>query len=84
MVKKLTVLDVIIRIIVTIIAIFVLFPFFLIVVNVFRTANDIVMNPVSVSGMAVSKLLNNLTAVINNSNFSFWTAFGTSAVVTIF
>lgn len=83
MVKKLTVLDVIIRIVVTIIAIFVLFPFFLIVVNVFRTANDIVLNPVSVSGMAVSKLMKNLSAVINNSNFSFWTAFGTSAVVTV-
>ena len=84
MVKKLTIVDIIIRILVTIIAIFVLFPFFLIVVNVFRKSNNIVLNPVSVSGMAISKFTENLSAVVNNSNFSFWTAFGTSAVVTVF
>ena len=51
MVKKFTVIDFIIRVLVIIIAMLVLFPFFLIVINVFRNANDIVSNPVSVAGM---------------------------------
>ena len=55
MVKKLTVLDLIIRIVVIIIAILVLFPFFLIVINVFRNANDIVSNPVSLANMSFEK-----------------------------
>lgn len=84
MVKKLTVLDLIIRIVVIIIAILVLFPFFLIVINVFRNANDIVSNPVSLANMSFDKLINNLTSVINNTNFSFWSAFATSAIVTVF
>jgi len=83
MVKKFTVLDFIIRVLVIIIAMLVLFPFFLIVINVFRNANDIVSNPVSVAGMSVEKLMNNLTSVINNTNFSFWSAFATSAIVTV-
>ena len=84
MVKKLTVLDLIIRIVVIIIAILVLFPFFLIVINVFRNANDIVSNPISLANMSFEKLINNLTSVINNTNFSFWSAFATSAIVTVF
>ena len=84
MVKKFTVLDFIIRVLVIIIAMLVLFPFFLIVINVFRNANDIVSNPVRLAGMSVEKLMNNLTAVINNTNFSFWSAFATSAIVTVF
>ncbi|PHU35437.1 carbohydrate ABC transporter permease [Pseudobutyrivibrio ruminis] len=84
MVKKLTELDLIIRIVVIIIAILVLFPFFLIVINVFRNANDIVSNPVSLANMSFEKLINNLTSVINNTNFSFWSAFATSAIVTVF
>ena len=84
MVKKFTVIDFMIRVLVIIIAVLVLFPFFLIVINVFRNANDIVSNPVSVAGMSVEKLMNNLTAVINNTNFSFWSAFATSAIVTVF
>jgi len=84
MVKKFTVIDFMIRVLVIIIAVLVLFPFFLIVINVFRNANDIVSNPVSVAGMSVEKLMKNLTAVINNTNFSFWSAFATSAIVTVF
>ncbi len=83
MVKKLTIGGIIIRIVFFLIALYVLFPFLLVVINVFRTANDIVANPVSTSGMEFGKLTKNLTAVINNSNFSFWSAFGTSAIVTV-
>lgn len=84
MVKKLTLVGAAIRIVFFLVALYVLFPFLLVVINVFRTANDIVANPVSVSGMSFAKLTDNLTSVINNSNFSFWSAFGTSALVTVF
>ncbi len=83
MVKKLTPLGVLIRLVFLLIAMYVLFPFALVVINVFRSANDIVANPVSMAGMSVTKLHTNLVSVINNSNFSFWSAFMTSAVVTI-
>lgn len=83
MVKKLTFTDILIRIVFVLIALYVLFPFFLVVVNVFRSANDIVSNPVSTSGMSFGKLTGNLSAVVNNSNFSFWSAFGTSALITV-
>ena len=83
MVKKLTLGDILIRIAFFLIALYVLFPFFLVVINVFRSANDIVGNPVSTGGMSLDKLTGNLTSVINNSNFSFWSAFGTSALITV-
>ncbi|SFG51365.1 carbohydrate ABC transporter permease [Oribacterium sp. WCC10] len=82
MVKKLTLSGILIRLVFFALAIYVLFPFFLVVINVFRTANDIVANPVSTAGMKFSNLSNNLKSVINNTNFSFWSAFGTSALVT--
>ncbi|MCD7843199.1 MAG: carbohydrate ABC transporter permease [Clostridiales bacterium] len=66
-----------------VVATYTLMPFFLVVINVFKNANGIVANPVGFAGMSVSQLITNLTSVINNSNFSFWSAFGTSAVVTI-
>mgnify|MGYP004446875675 CR=1 FL=1 len=65
------------------IAAYTLFPFFLVVINVFKNANSIVANPVSFAGMAVSQLMDNLGRVVNNSNFNFWYAFGTSALITV-
>lgn len=65
------------------VAAYTLMPFFLVVINVFKNANGIVANPVGFAGMSVSQLMTNLSNVVNNSNFSFWSAFGTSAVVTI-
>lgn len=67
----------------TCIALYILFPFYLVVMNAFKKQSDIVANPVSAAGVDASQLLKNLNAVINNSNFNFWYAFGTSAVVTI-
>ena len=67
----------------TCIALYILFPFYLVVMNAFKKQADIVANPVSAAGVDASQLLKNLNAVINNSNFNFWYAFGTSAVVTI-
>ena len=42
MVKKLTPADILIRMAFFLIALYVLFPFFLVVINVFRSANDII------------------------------------------
>ena len=65
------------------IALYVLFPFFLVVLNSFKAQSSIVASPVSFGGASFGQLMKNLNAVINNSNFQFWYAFGTSAVITI-
>ena len=66
-----------------VIALYVLFPFFLVILNSFKAQASIVASPVSFKGASFGQLLKNLNAVINNSNFQFWYAFGTSAVITI-
>ena len=65
------------------VAIYTLMPFFLVVINVFKSANSIVADPISFAGASFGQLMTNLQNVINNTNFSFWYAFGTSALVTI-
>ena len=67
----------------TCIALYILFPFYLVLMNAFKKQTDIVANPVSANGVSISQLFKNLNAVINNSNFNFWYAFGTSTVVTL-
>ncbi len=66
-----------------ILAVYILFPFYLVVMNSFKKQTAIVANPVSAAGASFSQLITNLNAVVNNSNFQFWYAFGTSAIVTI-
>ena len=66
-----------------ILAIYILFPFYLVLMNSGKTANDIVASPISAAGASIGQLMENLSNVINNSNFSFWSAFGTSAVITV-
>ncbi len=67
----------------TIVAIYTLFPFYLVVLNTFKNATGIVANPVGISGISFSQLMANISAVVNNSNFNFWYAFGTSVVITV-
>ena len=74
---------IILTIIGLVIAVYVLFPFYLVVLNSFKAQTSIVASPVSWAGATFTQLLENLNKVINNSNFQFWYAFGTSAVVTI-
>ena len=74
---------VIVTVIATLLAAYTLFPFFLVVINTARANQSIVSNPVSLSGASIEQLTTNLSNVINNSNFVFWNAFGTSAVITI-
>jgi len=67
----------------SIVAIYTLFPFYLVVLNTFKNANGIVANPVGISGISFSQLMANISAVVNNSNFNFWYAFGTSVIITV-
>ena len=66
-----------------IVAVYTLFPFYLVVLNTFKNANGIVSNPVGFGGVSFSQLMANISAVVNNSNFNFWYAFGTSVIITV-
>ena len=81
--KKQKIFSAITTTIAVLLAAYILFPFYLVVMNSAKTANDIVANPIATNGVSFAQLSANLTNVINNSNFSFWTAFATSAVITI-
>ena len=74
---------VIIMVVAILVAAYTLMPFFLVCINVFKNANNIVANPVGMAGMSFGQLTTNISNVVNNSNFNFWYAFGTSAVITI-
>ena len=74
---------VLLTIIAVIIAAYVLLPFFLVVLNSFKTQSAIVASPISSAGASFKQFSTNLTSVINNKNFVFWRAFGSSTLVTI-
>lgn len=74
---------IILLIIAILIALYVLFPFFLVVLNSFKTQSDIVSDPIGFGGAGFNQFITNLVSVINNKNFVFWRAFGSSALVTI-
>ena len=61
-----------------VIAAYILSPFYLVLINTFKNANGIVANPVSFAGASFAQFKTNISNVVNNSNFSFWSAFGTS------
>ncbi len=63
-----------------VVALYTLFPFYLVVMNTFKSANSIVSSPVGFEGVSFSQLMTNLSSVVNNSNFNFWYAFGTSVI----
>ncbi len=67
----------------TIIAAYVLFPFYLVVLNAFKAQASIVESPISLAGASFEQLKINLSSVVNNSNFNFWYAFETSFIVTL-
>ena len=66
-----------------IIAIYVLFPFYLVVMNSFKVQADIVASPIALNGVSFKQFITNLGAVINNSNFNFWRALFSSVVITV-
>ncbi len=65
------------------VAVYILSPFYLVLTNTFKNANGIVADPVGFAGMSFSQFAQNLSNVVNNSNFNFWYAFGTSALITV-
>ncbi len=76
--------SVIIRLIIAIIiAIYVLFPFFLVVINSCKTTDAITKNPIAFNGVSLKQLMQNLSDVINNTHFLFWQAFGYSVLITV-
>ena len=75
--------SVVLTIVAVIIAIYTLFPFFLVLLNSTKKATDIVANPISFAGASFSQMAENINKVVTNSNFNFWAAFGTSAVITV-
>lgn len=66
-----------------IIAIYVLFPFYLLVVNACKSPNDITADPVGFTGASFAQMRTNLHDVIHNVHFQFWYAFGSSVVITV-
>ena len=65
------------------IAVYILFPFYLVVMNSFKVQADIVVSPISIKGASFRQFITNLGAVINNSNFNFWRALFSSVVITV-
>ena len=57
-----------------VIAAYILSPFYLVLINTFKNANGIVANPVSFAGASFAQFKTNISNVVNNSNFSFWSA----------
>ena len=70
-------------IIAVVIALYVLFPFFLVVLNSCKATADITENPIGFKGVGITQLFNNLVDVINNTHFQFWHAFGFSVLITV-
>lgn len=69
-------------IIASLLAVYVLFPFYLVVINSCKTTSDIVADPVGLKGISLMQLVSNLSDVINNTHFLFWSAFASSLVIT--
>lgn len=70
-------------IIAVIIAIYVLFPFYMVVINSSKTSTDIGKDPVTLAGASFSQLMSNVHDVVYNTHFLFWKAFGSSVVITV-
>ena len=74
---------IILTIVAILVAIYTLFPFFLVLLNSMKKATDIVANPISFLGASFGQMVENINKVVSNSNFNFWAAFGTSAIITV-
>ena len=66
-----------------VIAIYVLFPFALVIINSCKQTQDITSNPIGLKGMSIGQLISNLNDVVKNPNFLFWHAFGYSVLITV-
>lgn len=66
-----------------IIVMYVLFPFFIVLLSSFKSTTAITENPIGFNGASFSQFASNLRDVVNNTHFNFWKAFGTSAIITV-
>lgn len=66
-----------------VIAVYVLFPFAIVVINSFKTSEDITANPIGFGGVSIKQFVENLNGVVNNTHFGFWQAFGYSVLITV-
>lgn len=73
---------VILTIIAVLVAIYTLSPFYLVVVNSAKTSAEIVLNPIALP-KSWGQMITNLTGVMNNQNFSYWSSFASSMIITI-
>ena len=76
--------SVVIKMVIAIVlAIYVLFPFFLVVINSCKPTDAITANPVGFNQASIGQLIQNLNDVIYNTHFMFWQAFGYSVIITV-
>lgn len=66
----------------SVIAIAVLLPFFLVVINSAKSSADIVVSPIGLP-KNWGQMFTNMSNVIHNQNFSYWTSFASSMVITV-
>lgn len=66
----------------TILSLIVLFPFFLVVINSAKQSADIVISPIALPDNW-GQMLENMKNVMNNQNFSYWSSFGSSLLITV-
>ena len=65
------------------IAIYVLYPFFMVLINSAKTTTGIGNDPVTFAGASFGQLVRNINDVVHNTHFNFWWAFGSSVVITV-
>lgn len=65
-----------------VLAILVLCPFFLVVINSAKQSSDIVISPVALP-KDWFQFITNMQNVINNSNFNYWASFVSSVIITV-
>lgn len=66
----------------TILSLIVLSPFYLVVVNSAKESADIVINPIGLPANW-GQMMTNMNNVINNQNFSYWSSFKSSLLITV-
>ena len=66
-----------------VIAAYILFPFYLVVLNSFKKQTDIVASPIAWIGASIKQFISNVSSVVGNSNFNFWAALGSSVSITV-
>lgn len=66
-----------------VVAIYILFPFYMVCVNSAKSTTSITNDPVGFAGASFQQLVSNITGVIHNTHFNFWRAFGSSVLITV-